>query len=388
MSVYETYEYENILLYEDSSHIICSFYIDVCVRFADQQPAPRGNIAVHCGGPGSLSSCIYYNMGTPHHFGYNIIGIDQRGMGRSSPTFAIKECTYTPYIEEAGSAGSFDFDDEESIRAYARLAKARTLGCWNHSSFKIPLDEDDDASKTFHFLEYSGTRQLAEDFERVRILFGDQKLSVYGISYGTTVMGTYTTIFPHNVNLMVLDSNVIPNYDILQASEDYARSANQRIDYFIASCEFGNDQCGVKDMRACVSNLNKVLQDNKDYIQDKYKDLKPVYELMQEIIQKLFGHYELAPSICSAAQENDIEKLEELLDKLLTSPTIELESTFIQDTHELDSKSKPTADNKKLPGSNPDWPFPEYPELSSGVTSLVNGQDYSFGAYDEDMFVR
>jgi pimeloyl-ACP methyl ester carboxylesterase len=30
-----------------------------------------------------------------------------------------------------------------------------------------------------------GTRQLAEDIERVRRIFGDQPLSVYGISYGT-----------------------------------------------------------------------------------------------------------------------------------------------------------------------------------------------------------
>jgi hypothetical protein len=30
----------------------------VCVKFAKQQPAPRGNLAVHCGGPGILSSCL------------------------------------------------------------------------------------------------------------------------------------------------------------------------------------------------------------------------------------------------------------------------------------------------------------------------------------------
>jgi len=343
-------------------------------------------MAVHCGGPGSLSNCIYGNMGAPHRLGYNVIGIDQRGMGRSSPTFAIKECTVTPYVEEAGSNGDFDADDEETIRKASRLAKLRNLGCWNHPSFKVPVDEDDDTSKTYHFLEYSGTRQLAEDIERVRNLFGDQKLSVYGVSYGTTVMGTYTSIFPDNVNLMVLDGSAPPNYDILQASEDTARSTNQRIDYFIASCEFGTE-CGVKDMRACVSNLNNVLQDNKDYIQETYKDLVPVYIFMEIIIQHLFEHYELAPGICSAAQENDIEKLEVLLDKLFTSPTTELKlkSGFIQDMPEVDSDSKPTT---ALPSKNPDWPFPRYEELSSGVTGLVNGRDYSFGAYDEDLFVR
>ena len=69
--------------------------------------------------------------------------------------------------------------------------------------------------------------------------------SVYGFSYGTAVMGTYATVFPLNVNLMVLDSNMPPNYDVAQFSEDKARSTNARIDYFIASCQFSHNKCPV-----------------------------------------------------------------------------------------------------------------------------------------------
>ena len=49
------------------------------MRFATNQPAPKGNLAVHCGGPSSLSSCVYLmgdwteNTGKlysqNHHFG-------------------------------------------------------------------------------------------------------------------------------------------------------------------------------------------------------------------------------------------------------------------------------------------------------------------------------
>ena len=60
--------------------------------------------------------------------------------------------------------------------------------------------------------------------------------SVYGFSYGTAVMGTYATVFPLNVNLMVLDSNMPPNYDVAQFSEDKARSTNAS--NLIASCLF------------------------------------------------------------------------------------------------------------------------------------------------------
>ena len=85
--------------------LIYKLLIDVCVRFAKNQPAPRGNLAVHCGGPGSLSSCVHdwdFDLGSDnigmctiilerslysssythlvHRFtieNYNIIGFDQ-----------------------------------------------------------------------------------------------------------------------------------------------------------------------------------------------------------------------------------------------------------------------------------------------------------------------
>ena len=90
------------------------------------------------------------------------------------------------------------------------------MDCWNYPGFKLEALQDDGTLSPFRFLEYSGTRQLAEDIERVRRLFGDQKLSVYGISYGTVVMGIYATVFSQNINLMVLDGSVDPNSDIVE----------------------------------------------------------------------------------------------------------------------------------------------------------------------------
>lgn len=51
-----------LLLVSNLIFLSCIFalsFIDVCVTFATQQPAPRGNMAVHCGGPGGLSLCNY-----------------------------------------------------------------------------------------------------------------------------------------------------------------------------------------------------------------------------------------------------------------------------------------------------------------------------------------
>lgn len=52
----------------------------VCMRFANIQPAAKGNIFVHCGGPGTMSSCITsYNkkLGDENIDKYNLLSIDQ-----------------------------------------------------------------------------------------------------------------------------------------------------------------------------------------------------------------------------------------------------------------------------------------------------------------------
>ena len=66
-----------------------------------------------------------------------------------------------------------------------------------------------DTSETIQLLIVdSGTRQLVEDFSRFLDLIGSEKVNLYGISYGTTVMSTFATLFPKRVNLLVLDGNV------------------------------------------------------------------------------------------------------------------------------------------------------------------------------------
>lgn len=54
----------------------------------------------------------------------------------------------------------------------------------------------------------AGTRQLAEDLFRFMRAIEAPKLSLYGGSYGTRVMGTFATLFPNNVDKFVLDSSV------------------------------------------------------------------------------------------------------------------------------------------------------------------------------------
>ena len=55
------------------------------------------------------------------------------------------------------------------------------------------------------------TENAARDIEMARRALGVNKLSLYGISYGTTLMATYATLFPQHTDRLVLDSAVDPN---------------------------------------------------------------------------------------------------------------------------------------------------------------------------------
>lgn len=90
---------------------------------------------------------------------YNIIGFDQRGMGRSKPTFIVPECVAQLQGEESKALG-INFNDEHSIRAAAKLYKKVHLQCWNHPSFQLEA-----GNVTYHFLEHSGK------MERLRLRF-------------------------------------------------------------------------------------------------------------------------------------------------------------------------------------------------------------------------
>ena len=192
-------------------------------------------------GPGSLSNCSMGDViGQDNSDNYNIISIDQRGTGyvqriflfllvsklkyslvfffptlfsslqhlsRSSPSLAHEECVYTSEHLLVGEAAYTSDIVQEILDDQKKVVSA----CWSceECGFRMKgTRKEDNAEIPLHFLEYSGTRQLAEDLLRFSDLIHSEKLSLYGISYGTNVMGTFATIFPSRVDKFVIDSNM------------------------------------------------------------------------------------------------------------------------------------------------------------------------------------
>lgn len=52
------------------------------------------------------------------------------------------------------------------------------------------------------------TENTARDMEAVRQAIGEERVSLYGVSYGTLLMSTYATLFPRHTDRLILDSAV------------------------------------------------------------------------------------------------------------------------------------------------------------------------------------
>jgi len=349
----------------------------VCIKFAKNQPAPRGNLAVHCGGPGTLSNCVDL-MGGPSLIGfdnpdnYNVIGFDQRGMGQSEPSFMVEECGFDG-LNYTDAYDNLNYSDVSSFRPYTEVLKQRVYRCWTYPGFQLTVDAKSDtgeiASKTYHFLEYSGTRQLAEDIWRIRKIFGDQKISVYGISYGTKVMGLFATIFPDYVNLMVLDANVDPGSDIVKMTETNVESMNQRIDYIIYSCNLLEYQspgsCPIRDFRACFNDVQEMLN-------ERGKD---------GLVAVLIATLEDRVKLCNAVEAGDADTVNELVGSW---------KNITQGERKLQDEEDPDYNRLGRPSEGNIFPYFSgfNSENSSIAQDMVWAQDNSNGAYDDVRFAR
>ncbi|MEU5976461.1 alpha/beta hydrolase [Streptomyces sp. NPDC047315] len=146
----------------------------------------RGILQSNPGGPGgrglSLPAEIKAKMTPEVAAAYDVIGMDTRGLGESTPV----DCGLTrgmwlhaPGPDRAG------FD--ESVR----LSREDARTCWD----KYP-----------DVLPHLSTRNIARDVDVVRSALGERKTSWFGQSYGTVLGAVYAQMFPHRIDRLVLDS--------------------------------------------------------------------------------------------------------------------------------------------------------------------------------------
>ncbi len=172
-------------------------------------PAARrqGVLLVNPGGPGasglSMAASTAAGLSPAVAADYDIVGFDTRGVGSSVPALSCDPAFFSkprpPYVPQNAAAE----------QVLVNRAKQYAAGCEKRFGWMLP---------------YMTTENLARDMDSIRAALGQQKISYYGVSYGTYLGQVYATLFPHRIRRMILDSVVDPAgvWYADNISQDYA----------------------------------------------------------------------------------------------------------------------------------------------------------------------
>lgn len=308
-------------------------------------------------------------------------------MGRSWPSFVHPECAYGLERNEDGElvetgqkelqfsddnlVKNLDVFSEESIQNYTNALKERVLACWTCQGcdFHLNATQEDGNVTAFHFLEFSGTKQLVEDMNRFRKAIGADKLSLYGISYGTQVMSTFATIFPDLVDKFIVDSNTAPTSDLFESAWEFAEGINQRIDYLIYSCSARNalepGACPVDDMRVCINDFNQLASQSTTAI------------ILSNFIKALYEFSGQAKDLCDLAASGNLNDLEVFFDELYPAAVDNATESIMMRSEEDDIillSSGPTLE--EFVYGNPEYTNITSINYGGAVGALVLAQDW------------
>ena len=189
----------------------------------------KGTFVTITGGPGTsgLALADYYTdfMAPEITDNYDIVFIDQRGVGVSQPV-RCDEAATAYYLNDA------DPDDPAQRDAVAEAAQSFVDDCIAEAGVAT---ED---------LPYYATTQAVEDLEAIRQYLGVEQFVLYGESYGTQYAQTYAAAHPDNVSMLILDGVVDLTVDALPYYEEGASAHDDALEAVLQACT-ADEACAV-----------------------------------------------------------------------------------------------------------------------------------------------
>ena len=175
------------------------------------------------GGPGASAVETVAGIGTAladTEIGrrFDLIGIDPRGVGRSTPQVRCR------------TDAEFDAFRREPSADYSPAGVARIEDL--HRQFVQACVDRVGAE----FLASVGTASSARDIDVVRAALGEQQINYLGFSYGTELGAAYAEGQPGRVRAMVLDGAVDPQLDPVASRERQIAGFQKAFDDYAADC--------------------------------------------------------------------------------------------------------------------------------------------------------
>jgi pimeloyl-ACP methyl ester carboxylesterase len=169
----------------------------------------QGVLLVNPGGPGAPGTSLaqnaayYFSKDLMTHF--DIVGWDPRGTGASTPTF------------DCGDSYSDFFANERTVASTQKFV-------------------DVCAAKNPKIITYMSTAASARDMNTIRLALGEEKISYFGFSYGSTLGATWATLFPDTVQGAVFDAAATPNSTGAERRLTQAEGFEKQLTTFLAQC--------------------------------------------------------------------------------------------------------------------------------------------------------
>lgn len=215
--------------------------LPVARKPAANQDEKIGSLFTNPGGPGGEATKMAGDfaelLGDEVHQKFDVIGIAPRGVEGEE----LAQCSVDssrPAVDEA----VFPLTDHEIKQHFA-------------------LDQSiqDACAKGPRILQHMSTADVARDMEQARKAVGDEKITYYGISYGTYVGATYAALFPNNIRALVVDGVIDPvgwatgrgnDHETEPVDERLASgiAGKEALNAAIGECQkAGKDKCAVAD---------------------------------------------------------------------------------------------------------------------------------------------